>query len=64
MDETAILIKLGKIEEDISEIQKYLINRNEKSRVLKLGGVLKNIEIAEEDISKAKKSIFQVPNDL
>ncbi len=64
MDETAILIKLGKIEQDIAELKRFLLSKNEPSAVVKLGGILHTTEITEEDISQAKKSIFKVSEDL
>ena len=63
MDEVSILVRLGKIEQELSEIRKYLLKKDETGVGFKLGGLLDNIEISEEDIATAKKSVFKVPNE-
>ena len=47
--------KLGKIEKDILMIKKNTF----KQMPISMKGILKNIEISEKDIQKAKLSVFK-----
>ena len=56
MEEIMLEKKLEHIEKDIQEL-KNLLKHSNKTPV-KLGGILKGMEITEEDIAEAKKSLF------
>ena len=56
MEEIMLEEKLEHIEKDIQELKNLLKHSDKKPA--KLAGVLKGIEITEEDIAEAKKSLF------
>ncbi|MHA1448424.1 MAG: hypothetical protein ACTSP4_03265 [Candidatus Hodarchaeales archaeon] len=63
MNETSIMKKLGKIEEEIAEIKVFLMSKKTKSAVFKLGGILEGLEIDEDEFSIATKSLFKVQDN-
>jgi hypothetical protein len=57
---TEILQKIGNIEKEVMGLKLTLLKNLTPSgkKVISLKGILKGIEITEEDISSAKKSLY------
>jgi len=60
---TEILQKIGNIEKEVMGLKLTLLKNLAPSgkKVISLKGILKGIEITEEDISSAKKSLYSKP---
>ena len=59
--ETQIYEKLGRIEKEIELLKNFVIQMSPTPKqIVSLGGVLKGVEITEEDIKEAKNSVFKI----
>ena len=60
---TEILQRIGNIEKEVMGLKLTLLKNLAPSgkKVISLKGILKGIEITEEDISSAKKSLYSKP---
>jgi hypothetical protein len=59
MSDTALIERISKIEEELVELKTLLAKNKESNQVLQLKGLLKGVHISEEDITKARKSLFK-----
>ena len=59
-DTMDVLHKIEAIEEDVSDLKLSILKKlaPSKENVISLKGILKGVKISEEDIEKAKKSLY------